>query len=74
VKHIANCLISVEMWGGAGAVWECDISGTATAQVDNREFRKSIIEIAHQMRHLGINSSRAKEIADVFTRWNKQNL
>ena len=73
-KAYSTLLDSVEMWGGAGAVWECDISGTATAQADRREFRKSIIEIAQQMRNLGTNSARAQEIADIFNGWNEQNL
>ncbi len=70
----SQLLSSVEMWGGAGAVWEVDLSGTATARADNREFRESIIEIAEQMKHLGIKASRSEEIAEVFTNWNLKNL
>jgi hypothetical protein len=70
----SQLLRSVNMWGSAGAVWEVDLSGTATARTDNREFRKSIIEIAKQMKHLGIKSSPAEQIAETFTKWNRKNL
>ena len=70
----SQLLRSVDMWGGAGAVWECELSGTATARTDDREFRKSIIEISKQMKNLGIKSSRSEQIAETFTTWNQKKL
>jgi hypothetical protein len=66
-------LAGVDMWGGAGAVWEVELipGGVKSKEhkEDERAFRRSIINIAAQMDQLGIGHARSRSTADIFGKW-----
>lgn len=75
-ENYKTMLTSVDMWGGAGAVWESYIPRNETSRTnpDEREFRNAIIEVAKQIQNLGIHFERADQISESFQEWNKRNL
>jgi hypothetical protein len=68
-------LSGLDMWGGAGAVWEVALTpGGIKAEEherDERAFRQAIINIAAAMNKLGIGHARSRDIAATFRKWTK---
>jgi len=64
-------LTSVEMWGGAGAVWDANPCNPDSAEheMDRKTFWKSIVGVAREMDKIGIGTPRSRQIADIFQRW-----
>lgn len=54
---------SVDMWGGAGAVWE--VYGFQTKQ-DEREFWLNIVKLTDLMKEINIKNNRAYSTAKIF--------
>src|SRR5690242_16293826 len=63
-RAFESLLLGVDMWGGAGAVWE--VGGLMD---DNREFQLAIIRLAEQRDQHAIGTERSRWIADVFRQW-----
>ena len=66
-------LLSPDMWGGAGSVWEIALipDGTKSEEDkrDRRAFRQAIINIAAEMDKLGIGNARSRSTAAIFGKW-----
>jgi hypothetical protein len=66
-------LAGIEMWGGAGAVWETVLNypapQTNETQIDERAFREAIIRISAAMDVRGIGTDRSRFIAKTFQNW-----
>jgi hypothetical protein len=57
-------LQSVDLWGGAGAVWEVNPGGP-----ERRRFHELIIRLAEEMQAAGLGTARTQDIADTFRSW-----
>ena len=62
-------LWSVDVWGGAGAVWEVNIQGA-----DRFAFRDAIIRLSRAMDECGLGFARSRDIAEIFQEWNRARL
>jgi hypothetical protein len=65
-------LAGIEMWGGAGAVWEVLLTPSSNSreeQADKESFQKAIVAIADAMDQLGIGTDRSRFIAKTFQGW-----
>ena len=68
-------LAGIDMWGGAGAVWEvCLLTSrvqraTNQGRGDEKSFREAIIRTAAEMDRLGIGTARSPDIAKTFPFW-----
>lgn len=69
VDSFVKLVQSVEVWGGAGAVWEVVDLGS-----DELPFRKAIIQLAAEMERQGYGTARSRDIANVFNSWNMKGL
>jgi len=58
-------LTGIEMWGGAGAVWETPPFDKS----DEKLFHETIIRIASIMDSLGIGTDRSRFIAGTLQSW-----
>ena len=58
-----KALNSVDMWGGAGAVWE--VYGFETKE-NEREFHKLIVDLIILMKEMGIKNRHAYALLGVF--------
>ena len=56
-------ITSVDMWGGAGAVWE--VYGF-TNDKDEKDFWRQLIKLTDQMKEIGIKCGHAYSTADIF--------
>jgi len=56
-------ITSVDMWGGAGAVWE--VYGF-TDDKDEKDFWRQLIKLTDQMKDIGIECNHAYSTADIF--------
>ena len=59
IKH----LLTVDIWGGAGAAWE--VGGFPTRQLE-KEFQTHFIRLVEQMRQTGIKNGKADSVANFF--------
>lgn len=59
VKH----LLTVDIWGGAGAAWE--VYGFSSRQVEI-EFESNFVKLVDLMKQCGIKSGKADSVADFF--------
>jgi hypothetical protein len=66
-------LTGVEMWGGAGAVWEVCLTPNWNAdsaqREDERSFLRTIIRVAEAMECLKIANERSRSTAKIFQEW-----
>lgn len=69
-------LAGVEVWGGAGAVWEVCLTPNWTANTDQREdersFLQTLIGVADAMERLQIGNERSRSLAKTFREWLKR--
>lgn len=61
-----NRLAGIEMWGGAGAVWESPLEESAA---DQKSFRETIVQIALTLDRLGFGTDRSRFIARTVQSW-----
>jgi hypothetical protein len=61
-----NRLAGIEMWGGAGAVWESPLEESLA---DKKTFRETVIRIALTMERLGFGTDRSRFIASTVQSW-----
>ncbi len=59
IKH----LLTIDIWGGAGAAWE--VCGFPTRQLE-KEFQTHFINLVEQMRQTGIKNGKADSVANFF--------
>ena len=59
-------LAGIEMWGGAGAIWE---SPSDESQAEKKRFRETIVRIAATLDRLGIGTDRSRFIASTLQSW-----
>jgi len=64
--EFVRLLISVDMWGGSGAVWEVGDLGD-----DTLAFRNAFIMLAAQMERAGLGTEGSRFIASTFRQWNR---
>ena len=57
-------LEGVDMWGGAGAVWDVNPRGP-----ERKRFHELIICLAEEMQAKGLGTARTQSIADTFRSW-----
>jgi hypothetical protein len=65
-------LRGIDMWGGAGAVWEVylpQLFNSEQSKAAEGDFRRAIIRIAETMNQMGIGTDRSQFIAATFQRW-----
>ncbi len=62
-KEFIKIITSVDMWGGAGAVWE--VYGF-TNDKDEKDFWTQLIKLTDQMKEIGIKCGQAYSTADIF--------
>src|SRR5580765_3592640 len=79
VAEFAKTIRSVDVWGGAGAVWEVGPFNKAgipqaESREDTRLFRASIAALADAMDEQGIGMHRAREIAATHREWDRRCL
>jgi hypothetical protein len=69
-------LAGVEVWGGAGAVWEVCLTPNWTADTtqreDERSFLQSLIGVADAMERLQIGNDRTRSLSKTFREWLSQ--
>ncbi len=59
IKH----LLTVDIWGGAGAAWE--VYGFPSRQIE-KEFETNFIRLVELMRQTGIKNGKADDVASFF--------
>lgn len=57
-------LQSVDLWGGAGAVWDVNPRGP-----ERKRFHELIIRLAAEMQAVGLGTARTQDIANTFRNW-----
>jgi hypothetical protein len=65
-------LRSIDMWGGAGAVWEVSFSTPQMSEemkADEQSFRRAIIDLVEAMNQMGISTDRSQFICATFQDW-----
>ena len=65
-------LCGIEMWGGAGAVWDVNIAPSPKSDEENADreaFFKAFIRLAKTMNHIGLGTARSDFIAATFQTW-----
>lgn len=65
-------LAGIEMWGGAGAIWEGPFGQSEASgndQADKTLFRQIIVRMASSMDSLGCGTDRSRFIASVLQSW-----
>jgi hypothetical protein len=64
-------LCGIEMWGGAGAVWEVCLSSQQCeeSKSDDQSVRRAFIRLAASMDKIGIGTDRSRFIASTFQKW-----
>jgi hypothetical protein len=65
-------LPGIEMWGGAGAVWEVNIGGPQKSheeKTDREAFFRLFIRLAKTMNGMGLDTARSNFIAATFQSW-----
>ena len=65
IEDFKKKLISVDMWGGSGAVWE--VGGFKTVS-DDREFILEIVKLTELMKNSGLKSSAAQSRGKLLKR------
>lgn len=68
-ERFAKLIQSVEVWGGAGAVWEVGDLGPDTVP-----FRNAIVRLAEALESERLATNRSRDIADIFRRWNEMGI
>ena len=65
-------LCGIEMWGGAGAVWDVNIAPSPTSdeeKADREAFFRAFVRLAKTMNSIGLGSARSDSIAATFQTW-----
>jgi hypothetical protein len=65
-------LRGIEMWGGAGAVWEVNLGssqGSAEEKTDRASFFRAFVRLANTMNHAGLGTDRSRFIGETFQSW-----
>ncbi len=66
-------LAGVEVWGGAGSIWEVCLTPNWTADTvqreDERLFLQTLIGVADAMECLRIGNKRTRSLAQTFREW-----
>jgi hypothetical protein len=62
-KEFLKIITSIDMWGGAGAVWEV---GVFKSGADEKEFMRQMIRLTDEMKEIGIQFGRAYSTTDIF--------
>jgi hypothetical protein len=70
-------LRGIDMWGGAGAVWETVVGspqGDTEEKTDRTDFFRAIVRLADTMDHAGIGTDRTRNIRKTFQSWVEKGL
>jgi hypothetical protein len=65
-------LCGIDMWGGAGAVWEAypsSLQESDEAKADKTAFRGAFVRLADTMNQMGIGTDRSRFIRTIFQSW-----
>jgi len=68
VVEFKNKIVSVEMWGGSGSVWEV---GGFNSQAAEKEFVVQIVKLIDLMKESGIKSKAARSVRRALQRIHK---
>ncbi len=67
--ELISFIQTVEMWGGAGAVWE-----VGDLKTDTLIYREAIIRLAAAMDRDGIGTDRSRHVASILSDWNQRGV
>ena len=65
-------LRGIDMWGGAGAVWEVNLGsaqGSTEEKADRAAFFRAFVRLANTMNQAGLDTDRSRFIAKTFQSW-----
>lgn len=70
-------LCGIDVWGGAGAVWEVCLSTSRKseqAKADQQAFRRAFVRLADTMKVMNIGTERSRFIGATFQDWLEKGL